>query len=167
MQMQLPIFPEDTKLVNACLGFRQSEDYVYYLHNGSPIFCHEKNDMHNYRYITANLVVSGLCKCSELADALGVRRRNIERYAKSLREKGSDWFLKREQKRGQAHRVTGEMKEKAEKLINEYYSVSDVARMLGVTEGALRYHIKNGTIKKKVATAMAPGKRAPLPANAI
>lgn len=149
MQMQLPIFPEDTKLVNACLGFRKSEDYVYYLHNGSPIFCHQENDMNSYRYITANLVDNGLCKCSELADALGVNRRNIERYVKSLREKGSGWFLKREEKRGQAHKVTGDMKERAEKLINEFYSVSDVARMLGVTEGALRYHIKQGNIKKK------------------
>lgn len=105
--------------------------------------------MNSYRYITANLVNTGLCKSSELADALGVNRRNIERYVKSLREKGSDWFLKRETKRGQAHTITDEMKEKAEKLINEFYSVSDVARMLGVTEGALRYHIKNGTIKKK------------------
>src|SRR5690606_15007492 len=120
MQMQLPIFPEDTKLVNACLGFRKSEDYVYYLHNGSPIFCHGENDMNSYRYITANLVNSGLCRSSELADALGVNRRNIERYVKSLREKGSDWFLRRETKRGQAHKITDEMKERAEKLIDEF-----------------------------------------------
>lgn len=149
MQMQLPIFPEDTKLINSCLGFKKSDDYVYYLHNGSPIFCHQKDDMNSYRYIAANLVDNGLCKCSELADALGVSRRNIERYAKSLRDKGSDWFLKRPERRGGAYKITDEMMGKAEKLINKFYSVSDVAGMLGVTEGALRYHIKNGSIKKK------------------
>lgn len=148
MQMQLPIFPDDTKLVNACLGFRKADDFVYYLHNGSPIFCHQKDDINSYRYITANLVDNGLCKCSELADALGVSRRNIERYTKHLREKGSDWFLKRPERRGGAYKITDEMMEKAEKLINDFYSVSDVARMLGVSEGALRYHIKKGTIKK-------------------
>lgn len=105
--------------------------------------------MNSYRFITANLVDTGLCKCSELADALGVNRRNIERYVKSLREKGSEWFLNREEKRGQAHKITGEMKEQAQKLIDEFYSVSDVARMIGVSEGALRYQIKKGTIKKK------------------
>lgn len=148
MQMQLPIFPEGTKLVNACLGFKKSDDYVYYLHNGSPIFCHQKDDLNSYRYITANLVDSGLCKCSELADALGVSRRNIERYTKHLREKGSGWFLKRLERRGGAHKITDEMMRKAEELINGFYSVSDVARMLGVSEGALRYHIKKGNIKK-------------------
>lgn len=85
--MQLPIFPEGTMLVNACLGFRKSGDYVYYLHNGSPIFCHEENDMNSYRYITANLVDNGLCKSSELADSLGVNGRNIERHVKAFGKK--------------------------------------------------------------------------------
>ena len=151
MQMQLPIFPGTTKLVNACVGFKKEDDFVYYLHNGSPIFCHHENDLNSYRYILANLVVNGLCGCSELADALGVHRRNVERYSKSLREKGSDWFLKRVEKRGQCHKLTDEMKQKAEELIKEFYSVADVARLLGVTEGALRYHIRKGTIKKKWA----------------
>jgi len=26
MQMQLPIFLEDTKLINSCLGFKKSDD---------------------------------------------------------------------------------------------------------------------------------------------
>jgi len=149
MQMQLPIFPTSTKLINAYVGFKKEDDFVYYLHNGSPIFCHREDDLNSYRYITANLVVNGLCGCAELADAIGVSRRNIERYAKSLREKGSDWFLKREERRGQSYKLTDEMKQKAEELIGEYYSVSDVAKMLGVTEGALRYQIKKGAIKKK------------------
>ena len=37
MQMQLPIFPGTTKLVNACVGSKKADDFVYYLHNGSPI----------------------------------------------------------------------------------------------------------------------------------
>lgn len=151
MQMQLPIFPENTKLVNPCLGFKKTGSTVYYLHNGSPIFCHEENDINNYRYIAANLVDIGLCRSSELADALGVNRKNIERYVKSLREKGNKWFLGREERRGQAHKITAEMMERAERLVNEFYSVSDVARMLGVSEGALRYHIRKGNIKKKRA----------------
>ncbi len=91
MQMQLPIFPKETRLINACVGVFEREDFVYYLHNGSPVFCHQKDDLNNYRYITANLV--GMCKCSEVARVLGVSMRNIERYVKALREKGSDHFF--------------------------------------------------------------------------
>ena len=36
-------FPEHTKYINATLGLFSRDDYVYYLHNGSPIYCHEKD----------------------------------------------------------------------------------------------------------------------------
>jgi len=149
MQMQLPIFPKDTKLINACVGIFERDDFVYYLHNGSPVFCHQKDDMNNYRYITANLITTGLCRCTEVAQALGVSSRNIERYAKALREKGSEYFFNREEKRGSGYKVRDEDLAHAQQLIDEFYSVSDVARLIGVTEGALRYHIKKGAIKKK------------------
>jgi predicted transcriptional regulator len=149
MQMQLPIFPQTTKLINSNVGLFERDDFIYYLHNGSPIYCHEKNDLNSYRFIIANLVVTGLCSPIDLARALGVSNRNMQRYAKTLREKGTDWFFNKEEKRGDAHKLTDEMLSEAQKLISKFYSVVDVARLLGVTEGALRYHIKKGTIKKK------------------
>jgi predicted transcriptional regulator len=149
MQMQLPIFPQSTKLINSNVGFFEKDDIIYYLHNGSPIYCHDKNNLNSYRYITANLVVTKLCTPAEVAKALGVSNRNIQRYSKALREKGTDWFFSREEKRGDAHKLTKEMLSEAQKLIDKFYSVVDVGRLLGVTEGALRYHIKKGNIKKK------------------
>jgi len=149
MQMQLPIFPSSTKLINSSVGIFEKEDIVYYLHNGSPIHCHDRNDLNSYRYITAELVVSGLCRPIEIAKTLGVSNRNIQRYAKALREKGANWFFNREENRGRAHKVTDELLTDAQQMINDFYSVADVARLLKVTEGALRYHIKKGNIKKK------------------
>ena len=149
MQMQIPIFPKSTKLINANVGLFEKDDFVYYLHNGSPIYCHDKNDLNSYRYITANLVLTKLCTPKEIADALGVSNRNIQRYTKTLREKGTDWFFHKSEKKGDAHKLTKEMLEDAQEMINNFYSVVDVARLLGVTEGALRYHIRKGNIKKK------------------
>ena len=149
MQMQLPIFPETAKLINSLVGFYKKEGIIYYLHNGSPIFCHPENELDSYRYITANLVDSGLCGSSELATALGVNKRNIERYTNHLRKKGASWFFERSDRRGQSHKMTDQVIKQTQRLIDEFYSVSDVARMVGVSEGALRYHIKKGNIKKK------------------
>lgn len=149
MQMQLPLFPSTTKLVNATLGFRKDGDMVYYLHNGSPIYCHLASDLNNYRYTCASLIENKLCSIKELSEALGVGRRNIERYVSSLRKKGPEWFFHREEKRGDCHKLDEEKLQQAERMINEFYTVADVAKVLGVTEGALRYHIKKGTIKKK------------------
>jgi transposase len=136
MQMQLPIFPKETKLINACVGVFERDDFVYYLHNGSPVFCHKKDDLNNYRYITANLVSNGLCRCSEVAQGLGVSSRNIERYAKALREKGSEHFFNREEKRGSGYKLDDEALAYAQRMINDFYSVADVARLMGITEGS-------------------------------
>lgn len=154
MQMQLPIFPTSTKLINSNVGIFEKDSFVYYLHNGSPIFCHDKDDLNSYRYITANLVVTNLCKPIELARALGVGNRNIQRYAKTLREKGSDWFFHKGEKRGDAHKLTKEKLLEAQRLLDGYHTVAGTARHLGVTEGALRHHIRNGNIKKKARPAM-------------
>ena len=95
------------------------------------------------------MVVTGLCKPSEIGKALGVSNRNIQRYAKSLREKGSSWFFNRDDNRGKCYKLNEESLKEAEDLIGKSYPVKDTAKLLGVTDGALRYHIKKGNIKKK------------------
>lgn len=148
MQYQLPLFPETIRLINSCLGFYKKGGIVYYLHNGSPIFCHLAEDKNSYMYITANLVVTGLCKCSEMSKALGVRVRNIERYAEKLRENGIDYFFNREDKRGQCHKMTSKKTEEVQILLNQGYSQQSSAKQAGLSEGAVRYHLRKGTLKK-------------------
>lgn len=147
--MQLPIFPKDTKLINATLGVHKEDDMVIYLHNGSPIFCHEKTDHNNYRYILGNLIDMNLCSSRELSDALGIPIRNVQRYVKTLREKGSEWFFHRKEKRGGGHKLDQDALDKAQKLLDECTPVARVGRELGVSEGAIRYHVNAGRLKKK------------------
>jgi hypothetical protein len=93
MQTQLPFFPSETKLINPTLGLREQEGYVYYLHNGNPIYCHSKADRNGYRFISGNLICNQLCSIRELSEALGENRKNIERYAQRFREKGAGDFF--------------------------------------------------------------------------
>lgn len=149
MQTQLPFFPSDTKLINSTLGVRKVDDMVYYLHNGSPIFCHAESDLRSYRYILGNVVEMRLCKCGELSKALGIPVRTVQRYAKTFREKGSDWYFHREEKRGGYNKLDEQSMDKAQQLLDQFIPVAQVARDLGVTEGAIRYHQRTGRLKKK------------------
>jgi len=149
MQMRLPIFPSSSRLINSNIAVYEKEEMVYYMHSGSVIYCHEKNDLQGYRYITANLVISGLCNPKEIADTLGVGNRNIQRYAKALREKGSQWFFQREERRGICYKLDEQAMEQAQRYLDGFYGVADTAKLLGVSEGALRYHLKKGRLKKK------------------
>lgn len=151
MQIQLPFFPEDTKYINSSVGFRKQASYVYYLHNGNPIYCHAEDDHNGYRFCLGNLVVNKLCSITELSVALGEKRKNIERYAKALREKGTSWFFSRKETRGQCHKATGAKLSSIQEKLDKGYSKYRIAQEEGISESAITYHITKGnlTVKKK------------------
>ena len=148
MQMQLPIFPESTKLINSSVGFFMKEEFIYYLHNGSPIFCHHKDNTNNYRYILGNLVLSKLCHPSEISKALGVSQRNVERYAQKLREQGIESFFNQVDHRGECYKMTDAVLVRAQELLDAGKSQLNAAKTLGVSESCIRYHLKSGNLKK-------------------
>ncbi|OFZ55130.1 MAG: hypothetical protein A2328_02350 [Bdellovibrionales bacterium RIFOXYB2_FULL_36_6] len=148
MQTQLPFFPASVKHINPHVGVYRQDDFVYYMHNGSPLFCHATNDRNSYRYITANLVEINLCSPSEIARVFGVSARSIQLNAKALREKGPGWFFNREETRGKCYKFTQESFEEAQKMLDEGKTKSEIGRQLGVSESAVGYHIKQGKLKK-------------------
>jgi hypothetical protein len=105
MQTQLPLFSGETRLINTMLSYIEHK-FRYYLHNGNPIYCHSLTDRNSYRFILGNLVSNHLCSITELSEALGERRKNIERYAKTFRDKGTSHFFSRKETRGQCYKLT-------------------------------------------------------------
>lgn len=150
MQMQLPIYPATTKLINSSVGFFIKEDFIYYLHNGSPIFCHHVDNLNNYRYILANLVESNLCHASEVSQALGINQRNVERYAQKLREHGMESFFNQKDHRGECYKMTEAVRVQAQHFLDEGKSQLKTSKLLGVSESCIRYHLKTGNLKKNL-----------------
>ena len=70
MQTQMPFFPETTKFLSPTWGVFKKSDFVYYLHNGSPVHVHHKDDMRTFRYITATLIENNSCNATELSKVL-------------------------------------------------------------------------------------------------
>jgi len=151
MQLQLPFFPEHTKYINSSLGLFEKDGYVYYLHNGSPIYCHAREDRNGYRFIVGNLIHNKLCTISEFHESLGEARKNIERYAKTFREKGAAYFFHRKETRGQCYKITEEVMTAIQSKLDEGISQYRISKDYGISESAIRYHLKSGklTLKKK------------------
>ncbi|MDA3891475.1 MAG: hypothetical protein PF517_07385 [Salinivirgaceae bacterium] len=149
MQMQLPIFPRTTKMLSSTWGVFEKENYVYYLHNGSPIHIHEKDDQNSFRFITATLIVNHSCSATKLSKVFGFGVRNFERYAKRLRDLGTEAFFKPNDDRGKCHKMTHEKLIEAQKYLNIGYSYMRTAKKIDVHESSIRYHIKKGSLKKK------------------
>jgi hypothetical protein len=149
MQRQLPFFLGETKLINHSLGYFEKEAFVYYLHNGNPIYCHSMSDKNSYRFILGNLVTNRLCTITELHESLGEPRKNIERYAKTFREKGAGHFFGRKETRGQCYKMTNELMVDIQSLLDAGWSYYRISHHRDISEAAIRYHIKNGNLKKK------------------
>jgi biotin operon repressor len=149
MQLQLPFFPENTKLINQTLGFRKQDGFVYYLHNGNPIYCHSEDDRNGYRFILGNLVENHLCTISELSASLGEHRKNIERYAKAFREEGASHFFSRKETRGQCYKITDDVLSKIQSQLDAGYSQYRIAKDLSISSSAISYHIKKGRLHLK------------------
>jgi biotin operon repressor len=150
MQTSLPFFPQQTKLINSSVGFFEMEGTVYYLLYGSPIYCHDKNDRNGFRFALANLIRNKRCTIKELSDALGVSRRNIERYAQSYRDHGAGYFFERADGRGQCHKMTPEKITAIQSDLDYGISIYRTALNHDVSEAAINYHIKKGNLKKKL-----------------
>ncbi len=150
MQTQLPFFPSSTKLLSPTWGVFQKDDFVYYLHNGSPVHTHHKDDMSTFRFITATLIDNGSCSATELSKAFSFNVRNFYRYTKQLRENGIDAFSKVNDGRGQCHKMTEEKIKLAQEFLNNSYSQKGTAKEIGVSESSIRYHINKGTLKKRL-----------------
>jgi transposase len=148
MQTALPFFPENTKLINSTVGFRETDGMVHYLQYGKPIYCHEKDDHNGFRFSLANLIVNKACSIKELSDALGVPRKNIERYAKAYRENGASYFFGRVDGRGQCYKMTPEKIASVQSDLDNGTSVYRTALNHDISESAIQYHIKNGKLKK-------------------
>jgi len=149
MQQIIPIFPVGIKMVNYQVGFKQMDDFVHYFVNGMPVYCHQVDDKNGYRYVLATLVNNKFCSIKELSGALGVNKKNVERYAKDLREKGMSHFFSRKETRGQCYKFTPDKMNEAQRLLDLGYSQYGTAKAIGVSESAIRYHIKAGSLKKK------------------
>jgi len=149
MQMQLPLFPKETKLLSDSWGVFEKDDFVYYLHNGSPVHLHHKDDIKTYRYVTATLIVNHSCSAQRLSEVFGVGSFNFNRYAKLFRKKGADAFFGKDQRRGRRHELTDEKLQQAQEMLDKGVSQLKTADKIGVSEGCIRYHLKKGNLKKK------------------
>ena len=105
MQLLLPIFPLEARLINPIVGVYEKESIVNYILTGIPLHHHHKDDLQNFRWITAKLVVQNICKQTEIAKFFGVSEDSVFRSVKRLREKGESDFFKISCKSVQANKT--------------------------------------------------------------
>ncbi len=149
MQLQLPIYPEETKLISQSVGVYEKEGLVQYIVNGLPVYAHSKEDLNSFRFITSNFISHGLCRKVDVERCFGVSEDSVSRYCKKYEKEGAQGFFGEDTRKGRAHKIFGERKERIQKKLDKNQSINSIAKEEGVRESAIRYQIKQGNLKKK------------------
>jgi transposase-like protein len=144
-QLQLPIFPEGTNLINANLGFMKKDDTITYIYGNLPIFCHDVDDLKSFRMITSQLYVNGSATQAEICRAFGVSKISVKRSVKLYREKGVAGFYAPPKRRGPAV-LTPEVLDKVQELLDQGMSISETARKLSLKADTLRKAVQAGKL---------------------
>ena len=148
LQMQLPIFPPGLTLINRQVGFQKKDGRIYYFCGQLPVFFHEEADLASFRFITAQLVLSGNVKQIEIAKAFGVPYISVKRSVSRLRERGAQGFFAKPKARS-PHVLTQEVVEKAQRLLYTGHPPSVVAKKLNLKANTINKAIQAGRLHKK------------------
>jgi transposase len=151
MQLLLPLFSSDIRLISSLIGVKQVDGMVHYFMNGVPIRTHYKEDLRAFRCFTASLVCNHLCKQTEIQQCFGVSPDSVQRSVKLYRKKGEAGFYERDGKYGKGGRtpkIIGEKKQRIQSKLNLGQSVNSIAKQEALRESSIRAAIQRGDLKK-------------------
>lgn len=148
MQLNLPIFPKETRLVNEHLGVYEHDGLIQYIVNGLPVYSHPKEDIRAFRFITSNFIHQRICRKVEIERFFGVSEDSVWRYYKKFVNQGEAGFFGDDARHGTAHKIVGACRLRIQEKLDKGQSVNSIAKEEGVRESAIRYQIKQGLLKK-------------------
>src|SRR5271156_5783728 len=161
-QLQVPIFPAGSKEINRNMAVQCQDGRVAYFHGQTPVFQHDEKSVKSFRFFTSQLVDAGTLKAREVAEGFGVPLATVKRYVKLYRQQGAEGFFERRPRQRSETKLTDEIKEQAQQLLEQGKNVAEVGRALNVLPTTLHKAIRSQrlTLKKKRCP---PHPRQPLP----
>lgn len=147
-QMELPIFPAGTTIINRSLAFNHDlQGNVVYFYGHLPVFQHAKDDIRAHRLIMAQLYINGTAKQTELAKAFGINVIVIKRAVALYLNKGASGFFE-EKRRGGPRILNPKVLEIIQAKLDEGIHISDVAEELKINLDTIKKAIQDGRLKK-------------------
>jgi len=146
-QLQLPIFPPGTTLINQNLGFIRHDNTVTYIYGSLPVFSHDVDDLKAFRMYSSQLYVNGSATQAEICRAFGISKISIKRSVKLYREKGMAGFFAEPNRRGPAV-LTPPIIEQIQGLLDEGWTIPQIAKELSLKADTLRKAVQAGKLHK-------------------
>jgi len=99
-----------------------------------------------FRFITSQLVVAGSCRQVDIVKTFGVSKSSVIRSVNRLRDKGAETFFRPRQRRRGGTKLTSEVLERAQALLDHGRSRTETAHEIGVKPDTLRKALHDGRL---------------------
>jgi transposase-like protein len=145
-QVQLPLFPVGTTVINAELAFERRDDQVVYLNGHLPVFTHRPDDLASFRFFTTQLIVNGTATQGQIAKAFGVSLTTVKRYCRAYRARGANAFFVPAARREGA-RLTAERLVEVQRLLDQGQRVPQISAHLNLLPSTLHKALDDGRLR--------------------
>ena len=148
LQKLLPLFSSDVTLINSYIGFAKLDGSVYYFNGQMPLFHHAEDDLESFKMFMAQLYIHKNATQSEINRTFNLNPINMKRWSKKYIEGGGPRaFYSNERHPTRKPRVlTESVIKKAQSLLDEGDSPSQVGAKLDLKADTLRKAIKSGKL---------------------
>ncbi len=146
-QMLFPIFAPGLSLINPQVGFEKRGGKVYYFNGQFCFHVHEEEDVKSFRFVSSQMVISGLVRQVEVVAAFGVTPISVKRSVKLLRERGAEGFFEKPATRS-AHVLTPQVVQQVQERLGRGLTAAQAGRELGLKADTIRKGIARGLLSR-------------------
>lgn len=147
-QQILPLIPAGATEINGLVSVWRDEERWTYFIGTYPIYSHDKTDYRMFSLFTAQMTESGACRQVDIIRTFGVSKSSVIRSVNKLRKDGAEaFFVQRRGRRG-GKVLTAEVIDKAQGLLDQGYTKSDVSQELNVKYDTVRKAISDGRLSE-------------------
>lgn len=148
-QLILPLIPQGSTNIGGSVSIYRDVDICTFFVGLTPIYAYRKDDKRMFRLVTASLIESGSCRHSDIIRHFGVSKSCVNRSVKMYREGGSEAFFQKRKGRKGGTKLTPDILEKAQHLLDEGRTRQEVSEELDVKCDTLRKAIEDGRLQEK------------------
>jgi transposase-like protein len=149
--VRLPIFPDGVTHITAEIAFQRDAGKVYYFSGHLPVFVHDERDLATFRMFTSQLAINGNVTQAQISRIFGVPLVTVKRYVKLYRHGGVRAFFVAPKRRA-ARKLTAEVSQQAQMLLNKGLEVPEVGRRVGILANTLHKAIRDGRLVHNIKT---------------
>ena len=149
----LPLLPSDARVVSSDLAVLLDDARLVVFNASGQIYTCGRDDREGMRLAAAMFTSMGLAKPTALARALEMHPTTVFRSRQRLTEGGVAAI--KSQKRGpkRPSKLTDKVRARAQRRLDQGWSIRRVAEEIDVVEGTLRHAIKRGLLSRAAGPA--------------